>query len=79
MPGRLPVVSPTRASPLGLGLNEAYLEGRCRKQVSPHCQGQEVGELWQRDGGSKRADAQALAHPAASAQKGKKEAHCAPR
>ena len=65
---------PRRAFPLGLGLIAAYLEGRCRKGVSPHCQGLEVGGLWQREEGSKGADAQALARQAVSVQQGEKEA-----
>ena len=47
--------------------------------MSPHCQGLEVGGLWQREAGSKWVDAQALAHPAASAQQGEKEPHSATR
>ena len=55
------------------------MEGRCGQDMSPHRQGLEVRGLWQREGGSKGADAQALARQAASAQQGEKEAHCAPR
>ena len=79
MPEGLPGVSPVRAFPLGLGLIEAYLEVRCGQGLSPHRQGLEVRGLWQREGGSKGADAQALARQAVSAQQGEKEAHCAPR
>ena len=75
MPGSLPVVSPARAFPLGLGLFEAYLEGRCGQGLSPHCRGVEGGRLCQREVGSKGADTEALTGPAASAQKGEKEAH----
>ena len=37
---------------MGLGLIEAYLEGRCGLGLSPHCQGLEVRGLWQREGGA---------------------------
>ena len=53
LPGHLPGVNPDRAFPLGIDLTEAYLERRCGWGVSPHCQGIEVGGLWQREGGSK--------------------------
>ena len=79
MPGRLPRVSPIRAFPLGLGLMEDYSQGWCGQGVSPHCQGLEVGGLWQREWGCMWADAQALSRPTASAQQGEKEAHCAPK
>ena len=61
MPVHLSGFSPTRAFPLGLGLIEAYLKGRCGQGVSPHCQGREFGGFWQTEAGSKLADAQALA------------------
>ena len=79
MPRHLPRVSPARAFPQGLGRIEAYLEGRCGQDISPHCQSLDEQGFWQREGGSKWADPQALARPAASAQQGEKEAHCAPR
>ena len=37
---------------MGLGLIEAYLEGRCGLGLSPHCQGLEVRGLWQTEGGA---------------------------
>ena len=55
------------------------MEGRFGQGLSPHCRGVEGGRLCQREGGSKGADAEALAGPAASGQQGEQEAHCAPR
>ena len=78
IPGRISDVSPTRAFPLGLGLIEAYLEWWWA-EVSSHCQGLEVIGLWQSKEGGNWADAEAFAHPAVSAQQGKKGAHCASR
>ena len=76
MPEGLPGVSPVRAFSLGLGLIEAYLEGRCGQGLSPHRQGLEVGGLWQREGGNKWEDAQDLAGPAASGQQGARGPLC---